>query len=91
MTLSVFSVPLLPNTQSPLAAWTSTLSEGTFGLRRPPDANKFYIDFLPGELCLVRRDGIRLFNIHYWHSVLSTVAGRSTQKYLMGSLQKTDC
>jgi putative transposase len=68
--------------KSPLAAWTST-SEGTLGLRRPPDANKFYIDFLPGELRLIRRDGIRLFNIHYWHSVLSVVAGRSTQKYLI--------
>jgi hypothetical protein len=28
------------------------------------------MDFLPGELRLVRRDGIRLFNIHYWDNVL---------------------
>jgi hypothetical protein len=24
------------------------------------------LDFLPGERRLIRRDGIRLFNIHYW-------------------------
>jgi len=28
------------------------------------------MDFLPGELRLVRRDGIRLFNIHHWDNVL---------------------
>jgi putative transposase len=52
-------------------------------VRRPADAQKFYIDFLPGESRLIRRDGIQMFGIHYWDSALSPVAGRSTEKYLV--------
>ena len=68
---------------SPLAAWTSALSQGAIEARRPRDPEKFYIDFLPGEHRLIRRDGICLLGIHYWDSVLSTIAGRSTQKFLI--------
>jgi putative transposase len=49
----------------------------------PVDAQKFYIDFLPGELRLVRRDGIQMFGIHYWDSVRSPIAGRSKNKHLI--------
>lgn len=68
---------------SPLAAWTSALSQGAIEARHPRDPAKFYIDFLPGEHRLIRRDGICLLGIHYWDSVLSTIAGRSTQKFLI--------
>jgi putative transposase len=53
------------------------------GIRRPEDARKFYIDFLPGETRLIRRDGIQLSGIHYWDNALSPFAGRSKQKYLV--------
>lgn len=68
---------------SPLASWTYALSQGAMEVRRPRDPAKFYIDFLPGEHRLIRRDGICLLGIHYWDSVLSTIAGRSTEKFLV--------
>jgi putative transposase len=68
---------------SPLAAWISAQSQAAIEIRRPRDPAKFYIDFLPGEHRLIRRDGICLWGIHYWESVLSTIAGRSTQKFLI--------
>ena len=40
------------------------------------DQRSFFIDLLPGERRKIRRDGIRLFNIHYWSNVLSPLAGR---------------
>jgi putative transposase len=68
---------------SPLVAWTTAVAQPEVSLRRPSDAEKFYVDFLPGEARLIRRDGIQLFGIHYWESALSPVAGRSKQKYLV--------
>jgi putative transposase len=41
------------------------------------------LDFLPGERRLIRRDGIRLFNIHYWANVLSPLAGRTKELVLI--------
>lgn len=67
----------------PIAAWKRTFTHGIEALRRPADPQKFYIDFLPGEFRLVRRDGIQVFGIHYWDSILSPVAGRSKTKYLI--------
>jgi putative transposase len=32
---------------------------------------------------LIRRDGIRLFNLHYWDNVLSPLAGRSGQPFVV--------
>jgi putative transposase len=61
----------------PVTAWEKGMASRTKPVRHPVDAQKFYIDFLPGELRLVRRDGIQMFGIHYWDSVLSPVAGRS--------------
>ena len=67
----------------PLAAWRTGLTQRAQPPRLPPDAERFFFDFLPGEWRMVRRDGIRLFNLHYWHNVLSPIAGRSTRKYLV--------
>jgi len=47
------------------------------------DQRNFFIDLLPGERRKIRRDGIRLFNIQYWHNVLSPLAGRITMKVLV--------
>ena len=41
------------------------------------------MDFLPGELRLVRRDGIRLFNIHYWDNVLIPMSARSKRNSMV--------
>jgi putative transposase len=68
---------------SPLTAWTTAMAQAGTDVRRPADAKKFYIDFLPGESRLIRRDGIQLSGIHYWESSLSPVAGHSKQKYLV--------
>lgn len=68
----------------PIAAWMQSLvNQPVYSIRRPADAQKFYIDFLPGESRLIRRDGIQLFGIHYWESALSPIAGRSMDKYLV--------
>jgi putative transposase len=40
---------------------------------------EFFFDFLPFERRLIRRDCIRLFNIHYWDNYLSPLAGRSEE------------
>jgi putative transposase len=41
------------------------------------------LDFLPAEDRLIRRDGIRIFHLHYWDNVLSPLAGRSQQRFLV--------
>jgi len=69
--------------EPPIKAWEKTLTSGQVTIRYPVDAQKFYIDFLPGELRLIRRDGIQLFGIHYWDNVLSPFAGRSTDRHLI--------
>jgi putative transposase len=69
--------------EPPIKAWGKTLASGHVTIRHPADPQKFYIDFLPGELRLIRRDGIQLFGIHYWDNVLSPFAGRSTDRNLI--------
>lgn len=49
----------------------------------PADARRFYLDFLPFELRMVRRDGIHLFNIRYFDNVLSAFAGLSKEKMIV--------
>jgi putative transposase len=61
---------------TPLAAWIAGTTNRDFVQRRPADPQKLYIDFLPGEKRLIRRDGIQLFGIHYWDNILSPLAGR---------------
>jgi putative transposase len=55
---------------APLTAWKAGISEIEC-IRRPGDSRSFYIDFLPGETRLLRRDGIQLSGIHYWDNALS--------------------
>jgi putative transposase len=44
--------------------------------RQPGDREQLLYDFLPFELRKVRRDGIALFNTHYWDDILSVWAGQ---------------
>ena len=66
----------------PIAAWEKGMrARGT--LRQVQDPRHFFCEFLPGEHRLIRRDGIRLFNIHYWSNVLTPLAGRSQKPALV--------
>jgi Mu transposase, C-terminal len=52
-------------------------------IRQMPNQHTFFLDLLPGERRKIRRDGIRLFNIHYWDNVLSPLAGRISAPVLV--------
>ena len=65
--------------RSPIQAWNEKITERSRPLRQPINPLEFFYDFLPDERRLIRRDGIRLFNIHYWDNYLSPLAGRSQQ------------
>ncbi len=56
---------------SPLAHWDANVSQSS--LRLPADPNAFLLDFLPFEERVVRRDGVRLFNIQYQDGGLAHV------------------
>jgi putative transposase len=62
-----------------VAAWEDGLARWRKALRKPEDPQTFFLDFLPEEWRLIRRDGIQMFNIHYWDNVLSPLAGRSSK------------
>jgi putative transposase len=63
----------------PIDAWRRRL-DGT-RLRHPADPGRFYIDFLPFERRLIRRDGIQLFRIHYSDNALTVLAARSERVF----------
>lgn len=66
----------------PLAAWEKGM-RARGPLRQVENAKEFFCDFLPGERRLIRRDGIRIFNIHYMSDVLTAMAGRSGKPTLV--------
>ena len=60
--------------RSPLAAWHDALSQVGGGLGALPDQpDQFAWSFLPCEQRTLRRDGLHLFNIRYWDSVLPVI------------------
>jgi Mu transposase, C-terminal len=69
--------------QTPAAAWQHGLAQRSRPARQPQDRERFFLDFLPTERRLIRRDGIRVFPLHYWHNVLSPRAGRSKTRELI--------
>lgn len=62
--------------QSPLRAWQESTKKLKQPIRLPADAQEFFLDFLPAEARLIRKDGIHFHSIRYWSSVLSPWAGR---------------
>jgi putative transposase len=60
----------------PNAVWCEVLAARPLPPRQPPDPEQFLYDFLPFAWRKVRRDGIALFNIHYWDDILSVWAGQ---------------
>ena len=61
---------------SPLEAWREGTASMNQTIRHPKDAKAFYIDFLPYECRRIGREGIRLFNVHYWHGALGSLVNR---------------
>ncbi|MCF3948702.1 transposase family protein [Acidiphilium iwatense] len=63
---------------TPAAAW----EDGVAGLsiRQPADPDAFRLDFLPFEERVVRRDGIRLFNVFYQDGVLAHIVESGSSK-----------
>ena len=60
--------------RSPLAAWQDALRQTGGGLGALPDQpEQFALSFLPFERRTLRRDGLHLFNIRYWDSVLPVI------------------
>jgi putative transposase len=62
--------------QTPLAAWQQGVAKRKQPLRYPPNAEEFFLDFLPAVPRLVQRDGIHFHQIRYWDNVLTSWAGR---------------
>ena len=52
-------------------------------IRQPQDEEHFFCDFLPYVERKIARDGISLFGIRYWESMLSVWAGVSTRKFIV--------
>jgi putative transposase len=69
--------------QPPEQAWKERIATRSTALRHPQDPGRFLLDFLPAEEPLIRRDGIRMFNLHYWDNVMSPLAGRSAQRFIV--------
>lgn len=59
---------------TPAAAWAGWIEAGGVpGL--PADRGGFVLDFLPAEERVVGRQGIQLFNVHYYDGVLAGLVG----------------
>lgn len=67
----------------PLAVWNEFTAGGDVLLRLPADQKRFYYDFLPYAERRIGRDGIHLFNIRYWDSVLTCWVGRSHEGFVV--------
>lgn len=65
----------------PLTAWHGNLSRRPAPLRLPADEVRFLLDFLPFEMRRVRREGIKLFHVFYWHGALPALVASSTHKF----------
>lgn len=73
---SIHSALQLP----PMTAWEDAVARRPTPVRHPADPERFLFDFLPFEKRKVTREGIRIFNIHYWDSILSVWAGQSDSR-----------
>jgi hypothetical protein len=60
---------------TPAAKWADALSS-TGGVSLPSDPAAFVLDFLPFEDRIVRREGVRLFNVTYYDGGLASLLDR---------------
>jgi putative transposase len=68
---------------TPLSAWREAMHRISSPVRQPVDPTEFFPSFLPALPRRVRKDGIHLWNIRYWDSVLSPWAGRLAHSLLV--------
>lgn len=67
----------------PIAVWEEHAGTAGTALRQPKSAESFYRDFLPIVERKVTREGVSLFNIKYWDSVLSVWAGMTDRRFFV--------
>jgi putative transposase len=67
---------------APLEAWKEGVALANKPLRQPASPKRFYIDFLPYKKRAVGRDGIRMFNVLYWHGALHSYI-RDGKRYVV--------
>lgn len=65
----------------PMTAWHEGQGKRAAPIRLPADEERFLLDFLPFEMRRVRREGIKLFHVFYWHGALTALVANSDQKY----------
>lgn len=64
----------------PLTAWQEMLGKRPLPLRMPVKDAQFLLDFLPFEMRKVRREGIELFHMFYWHGALTALVADCEHK-----------
>ena len=64
--------------RTPTAAWAEWITAGGQPVV-PADPAAFALDFLPYEERVVRREGLRLFGIHYYDGALASLIGTGTK------------
>ncbi len=65
--------------KTPAAAWAHAVAKSC-ELRQPQDAASFILDFLPFEERVIRREGVRLFNVVYFDGGLSALLDRAERR-----------
>jgi putative transposase len=63
---------------TPAAAWTA--GAAAHAVRPPADPAGFVLDFLPFEERIIRRDGVRLFNVTYFDGALAPLLDANARK-----------
>lgn len=64
----------------PIKAWQDMQGKRPLPLRLPVDTAQFLLDFLPFEMRKVRREGIELFHMFYWHGALARLIADCAHK-----------
>jgi putative transposase len=65
--------------KTPATAWAAGIAESGDG-QQPPDPSTFVLNFLPFEERMIRREGIRLFNITYFDGALGPLLDSADRK-----------
>lgn len=63
---------------TPAAAWAAGVA--AHAVRPPADPAAFVLDFLPFEERIIRRDGVRLFNVTYFDGALAPLLDANARK-----------
>ena len=66
--------------KTPAAAWTAGIEAVGEPPRQPDDPAAFVLDFLPFEERIVRREGVRLFNVVYFDGALASLLDRADRR-----------